>query len=56
MENGCVSPTWNQLRYASKKFNLPTAFFFMKNPPKFDYLPKLTNYRKLNLDSIYESK
>ena len=54
-ENGDVSPTWNQLRYASKKFNLPTAFFFMENPPKFDDLPKLINYRKLDLDSIYES-
>ena len=54
-ENGDVSPTWKQLRSASKKFNLPTAFFFMETPPKFDDFPKLINYRKLDLDSVYES-
>ncbi|KZX11333.1 hypothetical protein MBORA_15780 [Methanobrevibacter oralis] len=54
-ENGDVSPTWKQLRTASKKFNLPTAFFFMKNPPMFDDSPNLINYRKLDIDSIYQS-
>lgn len=54
-ENGEVSPTWKQLRKASKKFNVPTAFFFMENPPIFDDLPDMINYRKLDSESIYKS-
>lgn len=55
-ENGETSPTWKQLRNASQKFNVPTAFFFMDEPPIIDELPTLFNYRKLDLDSIYEEK
>lgn len=55
-ENGETSPTWKQLRNASQKFNVPTAFFFMDEPPIIDELPTLINYRKLDLDSIYEEK
>ena len=55
-ENGDASPTWNQLRKASQKFNVPIAFFFMDEPPIIDDLPKLVNYRKLDFDSIYEEK
>lgn len=46
-ESGEKYPTWNQLREVSKKYKLPTAFFFMKEPPKVS-TPKLINYRKLN--------
>ena len=55
-ENGDTSPTWKQLRNTSQKFNVPTAFFFMEEPPIIDKLPTLINYRKLDLDSIYEEK
>lgn len=55
-ENGDTSPTWKQLRNASQKFNVPTAFFFMDEPPIIEKLPNLINYRKLDLDSIYEEK
>lgn len=55
-ENGDIFPTWKQLRNASQKFNVPTAFFFMEKPPVIDELPELINYRKLDLDSIYERK
>lgn len=55
-ENGDTSPTWKQLRNASQKFNVPTAFFFMNEPPTIEELPTLINYRKLDLNSIYEEK
>lgn len=55
-ENGDTFPTWKQLRNASQKFKVPTAFFFMDEPPIVDDLPVLVNYRKLNLDSVYEEK
>ena len=55
-ENGDTSPTWKQLRKASQKFKVPTAFFFMEKPPSIDELPTLVNYRKLDLGSIYEEK
>lgn len=55
-ENGDTSPTWKQLRKASQKFKVPTAFFFMEKPPIIDELPTLVNYRKLDFDSIYEEK
>ena len=45
-ESGKKYPTWNQLRAVSKKYNLPTAFFFMKETPSFEKLPNLINYRK----------
>lgn len=54
-ENGETSPTWNQLREVSKKYHIPTAFFFMDCPPNFDNLPNIINYRKLVADSIYET-
>lgn len=54
-ENGENSPTWNQLREVSKKYHVPTAFFFMDCPPNFDNLPNMINYRKLVADSIYET-
>ncbi|WP_458403586.1 ImmA/IrrE family metallo-endopeptidase [Methanobrevibacter sp.] len=47
-EKGDKYPTWNQLRDVSKKFNVPTAFFFMKTIPEFDDFPKLVNFRKLD--------
>ena len=31
-ESGKKYPTWNQLRNVSKKYNVPTAFFFMSTP------------------------
>lgn len=31
-EKGENSPTWNQLREVSKKYHIPTAFFFMDCP------------------------
>ena len=55
-ESGDNYPTWNQLRNVSKKYHIPTAFFFMNCPPHFDNLPKIVNYRKLDVDSIYETK
>lgn len=54
-ESGEKFPTWIQLRNVSKKYKVPTAFFFMKNPPKYELIPTLVNYRKLNRDSIYEN-
>lgn len=54
-ESGEAFPTWNQLRKVSKKFNLPSAFFFMKEPPSIDELPNLINYRKMDINLIYES-
>lgn len=54
-ENGEKYPTWNQLRQVSKKYHIPTAFFFMDCPPNFDNLPNMINYRKLVADSIYET-
>ena len=53
-ENGDSYPTWNQLRGVSKKYNVPTAFFFMDCSPPFDNLPEMINYRRLDTDSIYE--
>lgn len=47
-ENGEKYPTWNQLRQVSKKYDVPTAFFFMKTVPESDDYPKLINYRKLD--------
>ena len=55
-ESGDNYPTWNQLRNVSKKYHIPTAFFFMNCPPHFDNLPEIVNYRKLDVDSIYETK
>ena len=54
-ENGNSYPTWNQLREASKKYHVPTAFFFMECSPSFDNLPEIINYRRLDVDSIYEN-
>lgn len=54
-ENGDNYPTWNQLRKVSKKYHVPTAFFFMDCPPNFNNLPNIVNYRKLDVDSIYET-
>ena len=51
-ENGERYPTWNQLRAVSKKFNVPSAFFFMKSTPSFEDLPNLINYRKIDNNSI----
>lgn len=45
-ESGKKYPTWNQLREVSKKYGLPTAFFFMRETPSFGKLPNLINYRK----------
>lgn len=53
-ENGDTYPTWNQLRKVSKKYHVPTAFFFMDCTPNFNNLPDIINYRKLDIDSIYE--
>lgn len=53
-ENGDTYPTWNQLRKVSKKYHVPTAFFFMDCTPNFNNLPDIINYRKLDVDSIYE--
>lgn len=47
-ENGEKYPTWNQLQEVSKKFNVPTAFFFMNPVPKFNNIPNLMNYRRLD--------
>lgn len=54
-ESGEKFPTWIQLRNVSKKYKVPTAFFFMKNPPEYNLIPTLVNYRKLNADRIYEN-
>ncbi|MBQ2613502.1 MAG: ImmA/IrrE family metallo-endopeptidase [Methanobrevibacter sp.] len=54
-EKGDSYPTWNQLREASKKYHVPTAFFFMECSPEFDNLPEIINYRRLDVDSIYEN-
>lgn len=54
-ENGDKSPTWDQLRKVSKKYNVPTAFFFMDTIPTFDDLPELINYRAFNGDD-YKNK
>ena len=54
-ESGEKFPTWIQLRNVSKKYKVPTAFFFMKNPPEYELIPPLVNYRKLDADSIYEN-
>ena len=35
-EKGEKYPTWNQLRQVSKKYNIPTAFFFMAHAPNED--------------------
>lgn len=51
-EKGDVYPTWKQLRKVSQKFNVPTAFFFMDQPPILNELPTLINYRKLDFESI----
>lgn len=47
-EKGEKYPTWNQLRDVSKKYNVPTAFFFMETVPEFDDFPKLINFRKID--------
>lgn len=54
-ENGDKQPTWIQLRNVSKKYGVPTAFFFMNDPPNFLKSPKLINYRKLNTNLIFKS-
>ncbi len=54
-EKGDSYPTWNQLREASKKYNVPTAFFFMNCTPEFNDLPEMINYRRFDVDSIYEN-
>lgn len=54
-ESGEKFPTWIQLRNVSKKYKVPTAFFFMKTPPEYNLIPTLVNYRKLDGDSIYEN-
>ncbi len=54
-ENGEKLPTWNQLRNVSKKYKVPTAFFFMNNPPKSNNFPELINYRKLDTTLTFES-
>lgn len=54
-ENGDKYPTWNQLRQVSKKYNVPTAFFFMDDVPDFDDFPKLINFRKLD-DENYKNE
>ena len=55
-ERGDAYPTWNQLRKVSKKYHVPTAFFFMDCTPNFNNLPDIINYRKLDVNSIYEIK
>ena len=54
-ENGEKLPTWNQLRNVSKKYKVPTAFFFMNKTPEYNNLPKLINYRKLDTTLIFEN-
>lgn len=48
-ESGERYPTWNQLRQVSKKYDIPTAFFFMTSVPEFDDFPLLINFRKLDV-------
>ena len=55
-ESGEKIPTWNQLREVSKKYCLPTAFFFRDTPPDFEKDHTFINYRKLdNADYSYKS-
>lgn len=54
-ESGEKYPTWVQLRSISKRYKVPTAFFFMKTPPDYNVIPTLVNYRKLDMESIYEN-
>lgn len=55
-EKGEKYPTWNQLRNVSKKYNVPTAFFFLENIPNDDdNIPKLINYRKIN-DNLFSKR
>lgn len=54
-ESGEEKPTWTQLRKASKKFCLPSAFFFLDKVPEDDDFPKMINYRKLDADDIFEN-
>ena len=54
-ESGEEKPTWTQLRKASKKFCLPSAFFFLEKGPEDDDFPKMINYRKLDADDIFEN-
>lgn len=54
-ETGEKFPTWTQLRKVSKKYHVPTAFFFINCPLNFENLPDMINYRKLTVDSIYET-
>lgn len=51
-ESGEKYPTWNQLRDVSKKYNVPTAFFFMRDTPDFDDFPNLVNYRKIKSNNF----
>ena len=51
-ETGEKYPTWNQLRKVSKKYNVPTAFFFMTSVPEIDDFPRLINFRKLNVENF----
>ena len=53
-ESGEKVPTWNQLNEVSKKFNVPTAYFFMKSPPDVEFLPNLINYRSLDASNNYK--
>ena len=54
-ESGDRFPTWIQLRKVSKKYKVPTAFFFMKKPPEYVNIPTLVNYRKLDVKNIYKN-
>ncbi len=54
-ESGDKFPTWIQLRNVSKRYKVPTAFFFMKNPPEYGKIPNFVNYRKLDGGSIYKN-
>ena len=50
-ENGTKKPTWNQLMKVSKKYKVPTAFFFVDEPPIVeDYCDKLINFRKKDVN------
>ena len=54
-ESGDKFPTWIQLRNVSKRYKVPTAFFFMKNPPEYGKIPNFVNYRKLDGGCIYKN-
>ena len=54
-ENGEKYPTWNQLREVSRKYKIPTAYFFMEKPPKIDDFPHLVNYRKVDTNMLFEN-